>query len=31
MYWHADRDDDPVHRWLRDSVCVGARQAMSGQ
>ncbi|RZL01643.1 MAG: LysR family transcriptional regulator [Rubrivivax sp.] len=30
MYWHADRDADPVHRWLRDSVCAGARQAMSG-
>ena len=30
MYWHADRDGDPVHRWLRESVCVGARQAMSG-
>ncbi len=30
MYWHADRDDDPVHRWLRASVCAGARQAMSG-
>lgn len=30
MYWHADRDGDPVHRWLRESVCVGARQAMAG-
>lgn len=30
MYWHADRDGDPVHRWLRDSVGLGARQAMSG-
>ena len=30
MYWHADRDDDPVHRWLRARVCAGARQAMSG-
>ena len=29
MYWHADRDGDPVHRWLRESVCAGARQAMS--
>lgn len=30
MYWHADRDGDPVHRWLRESVCAGARQAMAG-
>jgi DNA-binding transcriptional LysR family regulator len=29
MYWHADREDDPVHRWLRDSVKLGARQAMT--
>jgi DNA-binding transcriptional LysR family regulator len=28
MYWHADRDGDPVHRWLRDSVAKGAGQAM---
>lgn len=28
MYWHADRDGDPVHRWMRDSVAEGARQAM---
>lgn len=28
MYWHADRDGDPVHRWMRDSVSRGARQAM---
>jgi DNA-binding transcriptional LysR family regulator len=20
MYWHAERDADPVHRWLRESV-----------
>ncbi|RZI85446.1 MAG: LysR family transcriptional regulator [Rubrivivax sp.] len=31
MYWHADRDDDPVHRWLRESVCAGAREAMTGR
>lgn len=24
MYWHADRDGDPVHRWMRDSVTAGA-------
>lgn len=29
MYWHADRDSDPVHRWLRGSVSQGARQAMA--
>jgi DNA-binding transcriptional LysR family regulator len=29
MYWHADRENDPVHRWLRDGVKRGARQAMS--
>lgn len=29
MYWHADRENDPVHRWLRESVQLGARQAMS--
>ncbi|MGC4059347.1 MAG: LysR family transcriptional regulator [Aquabacterium sp.] len=28
MYWYADRDGDPVHRWLRDSVAQGAREAM---
>lgn len=28
MYWHADRDGDPVHRWMRESVAEGARQAM---
>lgn len=28
MYWHADRDGDPVHRWMRDCVGEGARQAM---
>lgn len=29
MYWHADRDGDPVHRWMRESVAEGARQAMA--
>lgn len=24
MYWHADREEDPVHRWLRESVAKGA-------
>lgn len=28
MYWHADRDGDPVHRWMRDSVAQGARQSL---
>lgn len=28
MYWHADRDADPVHRWMRESVAQGAREAM---
>lgn len=27
MYWHADRDADPVHRWLRESVARRARLA----
>lgn len=28
MYWHADREADPVHRWVRESVAQGAREAM---
>ncbi|HEX5373802.1 MAG TPA: LysR family transcriptional regulator [Aquabacterium sp.] len=28
MYWHADREGDPVHRWMRESVAQGARDAM---
>ena len=28
MYWHADRDGDPAHQWLRRLVGQGARQAM---
>lgn len=28
MYWHADRETDPVHRWLREGVLRGAWQAM---
>jgi len=28
MYWHADRDADPVHRWMRESVAQRAREAM---
>ncbi len=24
MYWHAERDGDPVHRWLRESLTQGA-------
>ena len=28
MYWHTDRDGDPVHRWMRESVADGARRAM---
>lgn len=30
MYWHADRDADPVHRWLRESVANGAFLARPG-
>jgi DNA-binding transcriptional LysR family regulator len=30
MYWHAERDGDPVHRWLRDNVAQGAAKAMHG-
>lgn len=29
MYWHADRDADPAHRWLRETVQAGAAQVMS--
>jgi DNA-binding transcriptional LysR family regulator len=25
MYWHADRDVDPVHRWMREGVKAEAR------
>jgi DNA-binding transcriptional LysR family regulator len=28
MYWHRDRADDPVHRWMRERVAQGAREAM---
>ncbi len=28
MYWHADREADPVHQWLRGCVAQGAREAM---
>jgi DNA-binding transcriptional LysR family regulator len=28
MYWHAERDADPVHRWLRTSAADGALLAM---
>jgi len=31
MYWHAERDGDPVHRWLRDSVAQGAFAASMGR
>lgn len=30
MYWHADRDNDPVHRWMRDSVTAGALNGLRG-
>lgn len=30
MYWHADRDEDPAHRWLRDLMQQGAAQVMKG-
>lgn len=28
MYWHADRDEDPAHRWLRELVAAGAPVAL---
>lgn len=28
MYWSADRDADPAHRWLRELLQAGARQVM---
>jgi DNA-binding transcriptional LysR family regulator len=28
MYWLAEREGDPVHRWLRGCVAAGARGAM---
>lgn len=28
MYWHRDREHDPVHRWMRERVAQGAREAM---
>ena len=28
MYWHADREGDPVHRWMRTCVGEAACQAM---
>lgn len=31
MYWHADRDDDPVHRWMRERVQGEALQAIQGR
>lgn len=30
MYWHADREDDPAHRWLRGLLASGAVQVMNG-
>lgn len=29
MYWHADRDGDPVHRWMRERVSAGALKALT--
>lgn len=29
MYWHADRDDDPAHRWLRGLLAQGASKVMN--
>lgn len=26
MYWHADREDDPAHRWLRELLAQGAAE-----
>jgi DNA-binding transcriptional LysR family regulator len=31
MYWHAERDADPVHRWLRESVAQRAFVATGGR
>jgi DNA-binding transcriptional LysR family regulator len=28
MYWHVDRDADPVHRWMREGVMAEATRAM---
>ncbi|MBI2734342.1 MAG: LysR family transcriptional regulator [Aquabacterium sp.] len=28
MYWHADRDTDPVHAWLRESLRQGVYASM---
>lgn len=28
MYWHVDRENDPVHRWMRECVSAGALRAM---
>lgn len=29
MYWHEDREADPVHSWLRQEVLAAVRQAIS--
>lgn len=31
MYWHANVDDDPANRWLRDQVRAGLRGAWSAR
>jgi DNA-binding transcriptional LysR family regulator len=31
MYWHADRDADPAHSWLREMVRAGAQQVISNK
>ncbi len=28
MYWHADREADPAHQWLREMVQSGAEQVI---
>ncbi|MDO9236987.1 MAG: LysR family transcriptional regulator [Aquabacterium sp.] len=28
MYWHADRDGDPVHQWIRRNAIEGASKVM---
>jgi DNA-binding transcriptional LysR family regulator len=28
MVWHRRRQDDPLHRWLRDALEAVAREAM---
>lgn len=29
MYWHADREGDPAHRWLREHIVRGVRRTLA--